>query len=149
MTGEEVDPEARYDKHQQAGSDLDWQNIVDNLLTPIKRTHAVDVHICVDEAGGPVPHEISHVFTFPASDQVTRQTMCVEKIKERYGSYAWFIRMRPDFYFYREFPRMSSFRPGFLYTRFQAFSGISGITNRQLNAGREESCRELCNFTKF
>jgi hypothetical protein len=143
MTGEEYndagtqDFETRYDV-----SDSIWDNIVKMLIDRVKETHEVDVVVCIDRAVGQVPAEVSHVFELNARTQEERGHKCLTELKHQNRRYEWLIKTRPDFMFYKPFPVMSSFHPGYVYTRFRFAGGISGLTSDHFSY---DYCTPECN----
>jgi hypothetical protein len=110
-----------------------WENAVEMLIEPVKKTHTVDVFICIDHAMGQVPAEVSQVFEVPAMNQEERGVKCVSKLKDNGRTYDWLIKARSDFVFYKQFPVMTSFQPGYVYTRFRAIAGITGLTSDHIS----------------
>jgi hypothetical protein len=128
MTGEYEDGS---DEEWTRWSDSNgWENIVQNLIEPAKRTHSVDVYVCTNRAEGDVPTEVSQVIAIENSrDQEDHGAMCVSQIRSSGRTYEWFIKTRPDFVFYQEFPPITSFIQGYVYTRFRSIQGVGGLTS--------------------
>jgi len=107
-----------------------WENILRHLIQPAKRTHSVDVYVCTDRAEGTVPPEVLQVLeVVVANDQEERGAMCVSQLISTGRTYEWFIKTRPDFVFYQDFPPMTSFSYGYVYTRFRSVQGIGGLSS--------------------
>lgn len=143
MTGTNEDGDIEEsEKGREILSDFNgWENIVQNLIEPIKRTQPAEVYVCTDRAEGQVPSEVSRVVELPeASNQEERGAMCMSqlwgamcKVQERGAMcgrrYKWLIKLRPDFVFLREFPPLTSLSQDYVHTRFRTVQGISGLTS--------------------
>jgi len=119
-----------------------WDNILNMLIKPVKKTHWVDVILCIDKKVNDVPPEVTHVFAISAPSQEERGLQCLAKIRNNHRTYEWLIKTRPDFMFYRPFPSMTSFLPGYVYTRFRAVAGISNLTSDHFSW---DYCTSRCN----
>jgi len=132
MTGAEEN--ADHERWQRLSRSNGWDNTVKYLVHPIKKTHDVDIYVCVDQLVGPTPPEVTKVFVISASDQEARGARCLSRLKsDQYSpnntTYDWLIKVRPDFVFHNNFPSMESFKPGYVYTRFRFVQGIGGLTS--------------------
>lgn len=149
MTGEEkgdADADSKIIEERLSGpkviDDASWRSAVSMLIEPVNRTHLVDVYVCVDRARGRVPAEVSEVFEETASGQEARGAKCLSRLKSSGRHHDWLVKIRPDFVFYRPFPPMASFRPGYVYTRFRTVQGIGGLTSDHLSY---DWCQPRCN----
>jgi hypothetical protein len=141
MTGEEegtdADRQMFNSSSDPTASDPDvvpgWENTVEMLIEPVKRTHAVDVFVCVDQANGEVPAEVSQVIQVPGHNQEERGANCLSNITGNGRQYDWLIKIRSDYVFYKPFPAMTSFEPGYVYTRFRSAAGITGLTSDHMS----------------
>lgn len=132
MTGAEEDTD--YERRQRLSGSNGWENTVKYLIRPIKQTHLVDVYVCVDKVEGLAPPEVKEVFVIEAPHQEARGARCVSRLKSALRSpsnttYDWLIKVRPDFVFHNNFPKMASFTPGYVHTRFRFVQGIGGLTS--------------------
>mmetsp|Transcript_45860 Transcript_45860/g.121643 ORF Transcript_45860/g.121643 Transcript_45860/m.121643 type:complete len:320 (-) Transcript_45860:46-1005(-) len=126
MTGTDEDTDA--EEWERLSDSNGWDNTVQNLIEPAKRTHSVHVYVCTDRAEGQVPPQVSQVIEIAlARDQEDRGAQCVSHISSAGHSYSWLVKIRPDFVFYQEFPPMTSFTQGYVYTRFRSVQGIGGL----------------------
>lgn len=141
MTGEYEDGYA--EGLERVSDSNGWENIVQNLLEPAKRTHSVDLYVCTNRAEGEVPPEVSQVIVIESSrDQEDHGALCVSQIRSSGRTYEWFIKTRPDFVFYQEFPPITSFSQGYVYTRFRSIQGIGGLTSDHFSW---DYCEFACN----
>jgi len=136
MTGAEEDADS--EGWQRLSASGAWDSTVKYLIRPIKRTHEVDIYVCVDTAGGLAPPEVKKVFVISATDQEARGARCVSRLKSPLynpinTTYDWLIKVRPDFIFFNTFPIMTSFKPGYVYTRFRSVQGIGGLTSAHVS----------------
>jgi len=143
MTGEEAGGEEEGDNlgsqlfdsssGSRSSASSRWWNVVEMLIEPVKKTHTVDVFICIDRANGQVPAAVSQVFEIPAYSQEQRGAKCASKVLEKDRRYDWLIKARSDFVFYKQFPAMTSFQAGYVYTRFRAVGGVTGLTSDHIS----------------
>jgi len=117
-----------------------WQHIKDNLIKPLSQSLAVDTYICTDAILGQVPAHVQ-VYKIEAKRQWERVKACAFRaLKEK--QYDWIVKVRPDFFFYRPFPDVSTFHPDYVYSRFRVASGISGLTSEHFSY---DQCTSECN----
>jgi hypothetical protein len=138
MTGEEEGEEGFGARSGPSASESSgWGNMVEMLIEPVKKTHTVDVFICIDHAIGKVPADVSQVFEVTGDSQERRGVNCVSKLKSELEvdsrRYDWLINLRADFIFFKKFPAMTSFQPGYVHTRFRGIEGVSGLTSDHIS----------------
>jgi len=139
MTGEEEDDSfgrqlSDSSSSSRASYSSGSDSLVEMLIEPVQKTHTVDVFICIDRAIGHVPAVVTQVFEISASSQEQRGAKCVSKLKEGNDrQYDWLIKARSDFVFFKQFPVMTSFEAGYVYTRFRAIAGVTGLTSDHIS----------------
>lgn len=126
-----------------------WENTKDKLLKPLSRFGQVDTYVCVSEAAGlsavpEAPPEITQVFQFdfPLIEQYKRAEACVNKIKATGRKYDWWIKKRPDFFSFQEWPDVTKFDPDYIYTRYRLMAGLKGLTSHVMSMNY---CESKCN----
>jgi len=153
LTGEEEEGEYDTELRETFKEDV-WSNQIKMLIaplnatvaeiggTPMKKHQSVDVYLCIDAQLSSTPPEVSQVFVVHAKSQDQRGAACLSKVRSNGRSYSWFIAVRPDFVFYKPFPDMASFNPGYVYTRLRKAQGIGGLTSDHFSFN---VCTPSCN----
>jgi len=105
-----------------------WGNMQTSLHSPLSKTYEVDTILCVDsyDIGGSAPLNVQ-AHAFPAESQLERWHECLKRIVS--DKYEWIIKVRPDYFYYKPIPDLSTFNNNYIYTRFRTAGGIQHLTS--------------------
>eukprot|EP00931_Biecheleriopsis_adriatica_P046819 TRINITY_DN26936_c0_g1_i2.p1 TRINITY_DN26936_c0_g1~~TRINITY_DN26936_c0_g1_i2.p1 ORF type:complete len:352 (+),score=48.73 TRINITY_DN26936_c0_g1_i2:101-1156(+) len=152
MTGDEFSPglpaydrastkEEFYTK-QRYSKGTPWESLLQHVVRPLQEDAAsVDVFICRDKTEpGDLPasaesllprRNVTEVFTFPQQDVVDLLHQCYQRVMT--SGYSYYLKVRPDNVYSKDFPALSNFLGDFIFTRVRSANGIQDLTSEHVS----------------